>query len=192
MRVGVMGGTFDPIHFGHLRAAENAREALDLDVVRFVPASVPPHRPGAAGSALDRYAMVALATAAHPSFVVSDVEIRRDGPSYTADTLAALRSAAPHEELYLIVGSDTFPEIRTWRDPDRILSLCRLAVVHRPGEVRQAEAPEFPAERVFWVEGAGLHVSATDIRRRVREGHSVRYLVPDGVADYIRKRGLYR
>ena len=90
------------------------------------------------------------------------------------------------------MGSDTFPEIRTWREPERIISLARIAVVHRPGEVRHAEAPEFPAERVSWVEGAGLHVSATEIRRRVREGHSVRYLVPDTVADYIRKRGLYR
>jgi len=192
MRVGLMGGTFDPIHIGHLRAAENAREALGLDVIRFIPASVPPHRPVAAASSLDRYAMVALATAAHPAFVASDVEIRRDGPSYTADTLATLRSAAPHEDMYLIVGSDTFPEIRTWREPDRIFSLCRVAVVHRPGEVRHADVPELPADRVSWVEGAGLHISATEIRRRVREGHSIRYLVAEGVADYILKRGLYR
>jgi nicotinate-nucleotide adenylyltransferase len=187
-----MGGTFDPIHIGHLRAAENAREALGLDVVRFIPASVPPHRPAASSSALDRYAMVALATSGHAAFVVSDVEIRRDGPSYTADTLAALREAGPNEDLYLIVGSDTFPEIRTWREPERIFSQCRIAVVHRPGEVRPADVPELPEGRVSWVEGAGLHISATEIRRRVRDGHSIRYLVQEAVADYIRKRGLYR
>ena len=192
MKVGLMGGTFDPIHIGHLRAAENAREALGLDVVRFIPASVPPHRPVTASSANERYVMVALATAANPAFVPDDVEILRQGPSYTADTLAALRGEAPQDDLYLIVGSDTYPEIRTWREPERIFSLARVAVVHRPGEVRPADAPELPAGRVDWVEGAGLHISATEIRRRVREGHSVRYLVPDAVADYIVKRGLYR
>lgn len=192
MKVGLMGGTFDPIHIGHLRAAENAREALGLEVVRFIPAAMPPHRPGAAANAVDRYAMVALATAANPAFVPSDVELRRDGPSYTADTIAALRSETPDDEMFLIVGSDTFPEIRTWREPERILSMCRVAVVHRPGEVRQSEIPEVPADRVCWVEGAGMHISATEIRRRVYEGQSIRYLVKEAVADYIRKRGLYR
>jgi nicotinate-nucleotide adenylyltransferase len=187
-----MGGTFDPIHLGHLRAAENAREALGLEIVRFIPASVPPHRPGPLTSAIDRYAMATLATSAHPSFVTSDIEIRRTGPSYTADTLEALRAAFPDDELYLIVGSDTFPEVRTWREPERIFAQCRVAVVHRPGEVRTTEVPELPADRVNWVEGAGLPISATEVRRRVREGHSIRYLVPEGVADYIRKQGLYR
>jgi nicotinate-nucleotide adenylyltransferase len=192
MKIGLMGGTFDPIHIGHLRAAENARESLSLDEIRFIPASVPPHRPDPGSSALDRFAMVSLATSAHPAFVASDVEMRREGPSYTVDTLEAMRAANPDDELYLIVGSDTFPEVRTWREPGRLFGLCRVAVVHRPGEVRPVDLPDIPAERVCWVEGAGLPISATDVRRRIREGHSVRYLVPEPVADYIRKRGLYR
>jgi len=192
MKVGLMGGTFDPIHLGHLRAAENAREALGLDLVRFIPASVPPHRPGPLTAAMDRYAMVALATSSHPAFVASDVELLRSGPSYTADTLETLRATFPSDELYLIVGSDTFPEVRTWREPERIFAQCRVAVVHRPGEVRTSDVPEVPTDRVCWVEGAGLPISATEVRRRVREGHSIRYLVAEAVADYIHKRGLYR
>jgi nicotinate-nucleotide adenylyltransferase len=192
MKIGIMGGTFDPIHIGHLRAAENAREALGLDVVRFIPASVPPHRPGPLTPATDRYAMVSLATASNSAFVPSDVEIRREGPSYTADTMEALAAESPGDDLYLIVGSDTFPEVRTWREPERIFSACRVAVVHRPGEVRPVDGHDLPIDRVCWVEGAGLPISATEVRRRVREGHSIRYLVAEGVADYIRKRGLYR
>jgi nicotinate-nucleotide adenylyltransferase len=191
MKIGLMGGTFDPIHVGHLRAAENAREALGLDRVWFIPAAVPPHRAGPVSAALDRYAMVALATAANPAFAASDVELLRDGPSYTADTLETLRALVPNDDLYLIVGSDTFPEIRTWKDPERVFGQCRVAVVHRPGDMR-AEMPDLPAERVCWVEGAGLPISATEIRRRIREEHSIRYLVPEAVADYIEKRGLYR
>jgi nicotinate-nucleotide adenylyltransferase len=193
MKIGIFGGTFDPIHLGHLRAAENAREALGLGAVYFVPAHTPPHRPGPSSSANDRFAMVTLATAAHPSFVPSDVELRRSGPSYTVDTLLALREELPSHELLLILGSDAFGEIATWREPERIFKLCRLAVVHRPGEPpRGDKALDISAERVVWVEAAGLPISATDVRRRVGEGHSVRYLVPEPVADYIQKRALYR
>jgi nicotinate-nucleotide adenylyltransferase len=189
----VLGGTFDPIHLGHLRAAENAREALGLDQVLFIPSGSPPHRGAPLSSALDRFAMVALATAGQPSFVASDVELARDGPSYTADTMAALRREGPADQLFLIVGSDTFPEMATWRDPERLFASCTVAVAERPG----ATAPELAAARgsawrVERVSGPGLAVSATEVRRRVREGLSVRYLVPDGVADYIAKRGLYR
>jgi nicotinate-nucleotide adenylyltransferase len=136
--------------------------------------------------------MVALATSTHPSFVASDLEVERDGPSYTVDTVEALRESLPEDDLYLIVGSDTFSEVRTWKEHGRILDICRVAVVHRPGQLRPADMPDIPSERVSWVEGAGLPISATDIRRRVRDGHSARYLVPDNVADYIMKRGLYR
>jgi nicotinate-nucleotide adenylyltransferase len=193
-RRGLLGGTFDPIHLGHLRAAENAREALGLEDVRFVPARLPPHRPEAASSALDRFAMVALATAAHPSFTVSDIELVRDGPSYTVDTLAALHEADPEQELFLIVGSDTFPEMEGWRELARLVGLCRLAVVPRPGGEERAAAWTARHPELQWsrVDGDGLPVSATEVRRRVREEKSVRYLVPDGVADYISKRGLYR
>jgi nicotinate-nucleotide adenylyltransferase len=184
----VLGGTFDPIHLGHLRAAENAREALELDEVMFVPSASPPHRRAPLSSALDRFAMVALATAAHPRFVASDVELRRDGPSYTADTLGGLERAG--DDLFLIVGSDTFGEMETWKDPERIFASCTVAVAERPGAPDTTAPPR--GARVQRVAGPGLPVSATEVRRRVREGKSVRYLVPEAVADYIAKRGLYR
>ena len=182
-----MGGTFDPIHLGHLRAAENAREGLGLDEVRFLPAQVPPHRAAPASSARDRYAMVALATALNPHFVADDLELRREGPSYTVDTIARLRDERPGDAVVLIVGSDTFPELPTWKDHDRLLQMCTIAVVTRPEDGR-----EEGARGQHRVPGPGLAVSATDIRRRVKEGLSIRYLVPETVADYIAKRGLYR
>lgn len=199
MKRGLLGGTFDPIHLGHLRAAENAREALGLDEVAFVPARTPPHREAPRASALDRFAMVALATAGHPRFVASDLELTREGPSYTVDTLAELRRARPEDALFLIVGSDTFPELASWKDRARIHDLCTVAVVSRPGEdgVPVETGADAPPEagrgaRVARAEGPGLPVSATDVRRRVKEGLSIRYLVPAAVADYIGKRGLYR
>jgi nicotinate-nucleotide adenylyltransferase len=206
-----MGGTFDPIHLGHLRAAENAREGLGLDEVRFLPAQVPPHRAAPASSARDRYAMVALATALNPHFVADDLELRREGPSYTVDTIARLRDERPGDAVVLIVGSDTFPELPTWKDHDRLLQMCTIAVVTRPEDGREEGGqqpagglggPESPpsfeerarihSARAEDVPGPGLAVSATDIRRRVKEGLSIRYLVPETVADYIAKRGLYR
>jgi nicotinate-nucleotide adenylyltransferase len=188
-RVGVFGGTFDPVHLGHLRAAENAREALGLAEVIFVPSGCPPHRAQPGGSPFDRYAMVALATAAHPGFVASDLEVGREGPSYTVDTLEALQALRPEAELVLIVGSDTYPEMATWREAERVRSLCTVAVVPRPGE----DAGPPPADpRVARVDGAGLPISASQVRERLRQGLSVRYLVPEGVAEYIAKRRLYR
>lgn len=187
-----MGGTFDPIHLGHLRAAENAREALSLDEVAFVPSSVPPHRPGPQSSALDRYAMVSLATAGNRAFVACDLELRRQGASYTVDTVAALLDARPGVSLVLIVGSDAFAEIGTWKDPDRLFGLCSVAVVPRPGNGAPGTTPSHDARQVTHVPGPGLELSASAIRQRVHEGRSVRYLVPDAVADYIAKRGLYR
>jgi nicotinate-nucleotide adenylyltransferase len=191
VRLGVFGGTFDPIHLGHLRAAENALECLALDRVAFVPAAVPPHRAEPLSSALDRYAMTALATAGHPRFAVSDVELRRDGPSYTVDTVAGLRRESPDAEVFVIVGSDTFPEMATWKEHDRLRTLCTVAVVSRPGESR-AGSPGADAPGVARVEGPGLAISASAIRERVRQHRSVRYLVPEAVADYIAKRALYQ
>lgn len=187
-----MGGTFDPIHLGHLRAAENAREGLALDEVRFLPAQLPPHRPAPVSSARDRFAMVALATALHPRFVADDLELQREGPSYTVDTIARLREARPDDEVVLVVGSDTLPELSTWKDHDRLFRMCTVAVVTRPEDGRPEDAAETQANGVRRVSGPGLAVSATEIRRRVKEGRSIRYLVPETVADYITKRGLYR
>ena len=191
MKLGLLGGMFDPIHIGHLRAAEIVREALALDEVVFVPAGRPPHRGQPAAAGIDRYAMVALATAADRAFVPSDVEIAREGPSYTVETVALIRQQRPGVEVVLIVGSDNLPMIADWREPERLLELCTVAVVERPGSA-PAPAGTLPAGRLHRVEGTTLPIASRDLRERIRGGRSVRHLVPDGVADYIEKRGLYR
>jgi nicotinate-nucleotide adenylyltransferase len=132
--------------------------------------------------------MVCLATAGHPAFLPSDIEIRREGPSYTVDTVRALRAARPDDDLVLIVGSDTYPEMAGWREPEAIFSACEVAVVARPGE--PLPGPRRPEVRS--VEAPGLPISSSEVRRRVGEGRSIRYLVPEPVAEYIAKRGLYR
>jgi nicotinate-nucleotide adenylyltransferase len=191
VKIGLLGGTFDPIHLGHLRAAESVREALALDRVAFLPAGAPPHRGEPVSSALDRFAMVCLATAGHPRFLAWDAEVRRPGPSYTVDTLAALQAERPGDAFVMIVGSDTYPEMATWREPDRLFRLCTVAVVDRPGE-EGSLPPALGSDRpVTRVSGPGLPISATAVRERVRRGESVRYLVPDAVSEYIEKRGLY-
>jgi len=191
VKLGLLGGMFDPIHIGHLRAAEIVREALALDEVVFVPAGRPPHRGQPAAAGLDRYAMVALATAAERAFVPSDVELAREGPSYTVETVALIRKQRPGVDVVLIVGSDNLPMIADWREPERLLELCTVAVVERPGSI-PAPAGTLPAERVHRVEGTALPIASRDLRERIRAGRSVRHLVPSGVADYIEKRGLYR
>ncbi|HET9314543.1 MAG TPA: nicotinate-nucleotide adenylyltransferase [Vicinamibacteria bacterium] len=188
MKLGIFGGTFDPIHLGHLRAAETAREAVGLDQVAFVPAARSPYKGEPVSPALDRYAMVALATAGHDAFVAADLELQREAPSYTVDTVRALRQARPQDTLFLIVGGDSVAELSGWRDSARIFAECTVLAVARPG----GPPPTQAAGEVTWVEGPALPVSATDVRSRVREGQSIRFLVPDAVADYIAKRGLYR
>jgi nicotinate-nucleotide adenylyltransferase len=189
VRLGVFGGMFDPIHYGHLRAAENAREARGLDRVAFVPAAVPPHRAAPHASAEDRYAMTVLGTASNPAFCAWDGELRREGPSYTVDTLQELLDENPGAALTLIVGADNLALLPQWKDPERLLSLCTVAVVGRPGE--SAVPPPDPA-RFVTVEGSELPIASSGLRERVREGRSVRYLLPDPVAGYIAEKGLYR
>jgi nicotinate-nucleotide adenylyltransferase len=191
VKLGIMGGSFDPIHFGHLRAAENAREALGLDRVAFVPASVPPHRAAPAAPPLDRWAMVALGISGSRAFVAWDGELRRDGPSYTVDTARQLLLENRGAELTLIVGADNLALLPHWKEPEQILALCTVAVVGRPGEGAPAPAGLDPA-RFVPVEGSQLPIASSALRERVREGRSVRYLVPDAVAGYIETRGLYR
>ena len=191
MKLGLLGGMFDPIHIGHLRAAEIVRESLALDEVVFMPAGAPPHRGQPAASGTDRYAMVALATAGDRAFVPSDLELRREGLSYTVETVAALKESRPDVEVVLIVGSDNLPMIAEWREPQRLLQLCTVAVVARPGS-SPAPVPGLPAERVERVEGTALPIASRDLRERLRAGFSVRHLVPGAVADYIDKRRLYR
>lgn len=192
MRVGLYGGTFDPIHLGHLRAAETAREELGLDLVAFLPSAVPPHRNAPLSPAADRLAMARLATAPYPAFAAWDIELRRPGPSYTVETVAALLAERPGDAFVLVVGADTWPEMPTWREPERLLSLVEVAVVDRPGYATPEPVPPFAGGRgVKRVGGPTLEISATVVRERARAGRSVRFLVPDAVAGYIAERGLY-
>jgi nicotinate-nucleotide adenylyltransferase len=192
VRIGLFGGTFDPVHLGHLRAAENAREALGLDRVALVPSAVPPHRGRPATAAGDRLEMVRLAAATHPAFEAWDVELRRPGPSYTVDTVRAVQEERPGDDLVLIVGADTWPEMASWREPERLFSMVEVGVAERPGSPRPELRPPFPSSRpVRHVDGPSLPISATAIRARVAAGRSVRYLVPEAVLQYIETRRLY-
>jgi nicotinate-nucleotide adenylyltransferase len=193
VRIGLYGGTFDPIHVGHLRAAETAREALGLDLVAFLPSAVPPHRSAPPRAAADRLAMARLATSSHPQFEAWDAEMRRPGPSYTVETVAALLAERPSDSFVLVVGADTWPEMTTWREPQRLLSLVEVAVVDRPGYSGPDPTVPFAGARgVRRVAGPSLPISATTIRELARLGRSVRYLVPEAVADYIVERRLYQ
>jgi len=192
VRIGLYGGTFDPIHLGHLRAAETAREGARLDLVAFLPSAVPPHRSAPLSAAADRLAMARLATLPYPRFETWDAELRRPGPSYTVETVSALVSERPSDTFVLVVGADTWPEMPTWREPRRLLSLVEVAIVDRPGYGCPDPQAPFPGARgVTRVAGPSLPISATDIRERAREGRSVRFLVPDAVAEYIASRRLY-
>jgi nicotinate-nucleotide adenylyltransferase len=192
VRIGLFGGTFDPVHLGHLRAAETAREALALELVAFLPSAVPPHRAGPLSSAQDRLAMTRLATDGHPCFEAWDTELRRPGLSYTVDTVAGLVAGRPDDSFVLLVGADTWPEMPQWREPARLFALVEVAVAERPGVPAAALEPPFPGARpVRRITGPSLPISATAVRERVRRGLSVRYLVPDAVAEYIATRRLY-
>jgi len=201
-RVGILGGTFDPIHYGHLVIAEQVREALGLDRVLFVPARIPPHKQDEEiAAAADRAAMVELAIAGNPAFVISRIELERDGPSYTADTLEALAGEAARggvaRDFFFILSSEALASLHAWHDPDRILSLCRLAVVPRPGTPLPT-GPELAArfgdraDRIVAVETVPVANSASDVRDRAAAGRSIRYLVPPAVEAYIREHRLYR
>jgi nicotinate-nucleotide adenylyltransferase len=200
--VGVLGGTFDPIHFAHLALAQEAAEALGLERVLFVPAGNPPHKPGIEISpGADRLAMVELAIAGNDRFRPSRVELDRDGPSYTVDTLAALdasrRSDGSVGETTLILSADAFLGFMNWHAPRRVLELARLAVAPRDGY--PAAGPEFLAinlpdlaDRAVFLDGPRIRLSASELRTRAAAGRSLRYLVPDAVAAYIDDHGLYR
>jgi nicotinate-nucleotide adenylyltransferase len=201
-RIGILGGTFDPVHYGHLVIAEQVREALSLDRVLFVPAAIPPHKIGVAITPAEhRAALVELAIAGNPSFAVSRIELEREGPSYTADTLQALTDeAAPRgvaPDLFFILSSEALAGFPNWHDPDRILALCRLAVVQRPGSPLPSGtelAARFGrrADRIVTVETVPVANSASAVRDRAAAGLSIRYLVPPAVEAYICDHRLYR
>jgi len=197
-RIGILGGTFDPIHLGHLEAASAARRELSLDRILILPARTPPHRsiePRA--SEFHRFAMAALA-AAERDMIVSDLELLREGPSYTALTLEALhRDGYSPSHLYFITGSDAFAEVNTWYDYPRILGLANFVVVSRPGARRASELipnPQSPlpsVPTVLSVEADTPDVSSTEVRRRVGAGEPIDSLVPSSVASHIRRHRLY-
>jgi nicotinate-nucleotide adenylyltransferase len=212
MRVGILGGTFNPIHFGHLRAAEEVREALDLDLVYFVPAAVPPHKSTEGLAAPEhRLAMVRLATKGNRHFMVSDVEIRRAGRSYTIDTvrhfLATLRAPST---LFLMMGSDAFADLDTWKDCDELVRLSSLVVHtrepadgHEPPRISLAALKRFGyikrddhyvhtgGQTLSFLATTIFPVSATLIREKLYRHRSVRYLMPNDVLEYIQRHGLY-
>jgi nicotinate-nucleotide adenylyltransferase len=214
MRIGLFGGTFDPIHWGHLRSAEEVREAFDLDRVFFIPASVPPHKRGKTRTpARDRLEMVRLAVAENPRFTVSTVEIARRGVSYSIDTIRHFtETECKGGSLYFIIGLDAFAEIGTWKDFEGIFPLCNFIVTSRPGNgyASPLRGTSIAVRRLFCYDfkrriythrcGTSLHflkltdfaVSASDIRERERHGKSIRYLVPPSVEAYIKNHGLYK
>ena len=192
MRRGVMGGTFDPIHLGHLAAASEVAHSFSLDEVVFVPAGIPwqkSHR--RVSPAEDRYLMTVIATAADPRFTVSRVDVDRPGPTYTVDTLRELRQTWGDEgETFFITGADALNDILSWHETDEVLRLAHLVGVTRPGHV--LSDPGLPQGRVTLLEVPSLAISSSDIRSRVAAGQPIRYLVPAGVESYIAKLGLYR
>ncbi|HEY3263805.1 MAG TPA: nicotinate-nucleotide adenylyltransferase [Actinomycetota bacterium] len=194
-RVGVMGGTFDPIHYGHLVTAEEAVAQFGLDQVVFVPTGRPwmkADRDVSPGE--DRYLMTVVATASNPRFSVSRVEIDREGPTYTVDTLRLLADEHPDAELYFITGADAMLEIFDWKEAGDVLTLAHFIAATRPGYdlARFEAAAPTQHPRVSMMDIPALAISSSDIRRRVHEGRAIRYLLPEGVKSYIEKQGLYR
>lgn len=188
MRIGILGGTFNPIHLGHLILAEEIREKLKLNRVIFVPTYLPPHKTGRGiAPAKDRLAMLRRAIRGNRYFSVSDIEIRRKGHSYTIDTLYAFKKNMPQEELFFITGSDLLRYLRGWKDLKQIIKIVKFVVATRPG---------YPLEKIpayiKTVKIRPVDISGIEIRRAVRNGRSVRYLVSDSVAAYIKRNSLYK
>ena len=201
MTLGVLGGTFDPIHNGHLAAADAAERALDLNRIMLVPSRIPPHRQDPVGAGAEhRLAMAELAAQERPRWSASRIEIDREGPSYSYDTLAELRQQFPGTQIFFILGADAFAEIATWSRYPAVLDLANFVVVSRPGITLDSLRERVPSAfsrrpsaktRVILVEANTPDVSSTEIRHRVRDGHSLADLVPKSVAEYIQAHRLY-
>lgn len=200
-RIGVFGGTFNPVHLGHLVMAQDAQESFALDEVLWMPAGQPPHKLGAETvSGEHRLAMIERALQDHPTFRISDLELRRGGVSFTVDTMRQLQMEQPGVDWHFIIGADTLLELSTWREIGALLGLCRFVTIARPGAGLDRQQPErlgLPldaARRLLEdvVTGHLIGISSSEIRQRIRQGKSIRYLVPPGVADYIARRNLYQ
>lgn len=198
-KIGIMGGTFDPVHFGHLVAAEGARHHFNLDMVIFVPAARPPHKGmRVITDPVHRLNMTVLATGSNPDFEVSDVEIKRRGTSFTIDTVLHFRQSWPGSEIYFITGADAVLEILTWHRVRELLDLCSFIAATRPGyrlenlaETLKGLPPGY-IEKISMMEVPALAISSTDIRDRVNRGMPIKYLLPEEVENYIFRKGLYK
>lgn len=190
-RLGIFGGTFDPIHLGHLICAEQICESLNLDLVMFVPCALPPHKPGyLPAQAKHRLAMINLAIKGSERFCVSDIELSRGGLSYTVDTVRQIRSELGDEvEIWLILGLDAYIDLPTWKEPNFILDQCNLAVATRPGYSLDSVCRI--GKKVEFVEITAVDISSSEIRRRIAAGKSIRFLVPEAVEYYIRTEKPY-
>lgn len=198
MRIGIFGGTFDPVHHAHLLLAEQCREQSNLDEVWFIPAGSPPHKENTGiSSGKQRREMLDFAIAGHPAFVIKDLELHREGPSYTVETLRQLKETHPDDDFFLIVGADSVRDLHTWREPAAILELATLIGVNRPNislpdltELAQKFGEDVIAQ-ILWVTMPGMDISSTDLRKRVHEKKSVRYMTPRSVEVYIHNNRLY-
>jgi nicotinate-nucleotide adenylyltransferase len=197
MRVGVIGGTFDPIHAGHLIVAEQARDQLALDQVVFIPAGQPPHKAARQITAAHhRLAMVQLAIADHVAFALSRIDLDREGPCYSVETISLLQEKwGPETEIHFLIGEDSLRDLPRWHQPDRLLRLCQIVAVQRPGYSVDLNTLDKQlagaADRIQTIASPLIDISSTDIRERVRENRSIRYLVPDPVRRYIEQHNLY-
>jgi nicotinate-nucleotide adenylyltransferase len=196
LRLGILGGTFDPIHIGHIAAARAAMDCAHLDRILFIPSAQPPHRAAAAASVEDRLAMARLAVEGETDFEVSDVEVNRGGKSYTVDTLAALHASHPGDELFLILGWDAARLFRSWRQPDQLSKFASVVIVTRPGtdapKASELVATGIPPGRVIKCMVPTPDVSSSDLRRALAAGEPVAGKLPPAVERYIASRGLYR
>jgi len=191
-KLGILGGTFDPIHMGHLVLAEQVREKFQLERVIFIPSASPPHKTEQELSlADDRFEMTKLALEGNPYFFVSDIELKREGLSYTVETLRELKKLYKDSEIYFLTGSDVLNEITTWKDPEEIYKLAKIVIGVRPGFDKFDPENHF-AKKSIIVNITGIDISSTQIREKVSKGESIKYLVPLKVEEYIRKRNLYK
>ena len=191
-KIGILGGTFDPIHMGHLVLAEQVKEKLKLDRIIFIPCLRSPHKTRQKLSpAKDRLHMVRLALQDNPSFSVSDIELKRKGVSYTVDTLRELKRLHPGSQIYFLTGSDVVNELGAWKDPEKIYKLAKMVIAVRPG-FDQFDPEDHFAKKSILVEITGLDISSSKLRNMAKRGKSIKYLVPLEVEQYIRKKRLYR
>lgn len=191
-KIGCMGGTFDPVHIGHLLAAESAKEAARLDEVWFVPTSIPPHKPQPGTNAESRCEMLKAAIGTNPAFRLETIEMEREGASYTVDTVIALQEREPEAQFYWIIGSDMINDLPNWRRIDELAERLSFIGLERPDQPgNDSELPAFLRRRLMRAAMPPLGISSSDIRRRLKDGRSIRYLVPEAVYDYIRRNDLY-